>query len=436
MGRNKSHQCQSMKLAITFITLFIIQFSNAQSIKEELYQLPDVIFKKIKHPDSFESAYELKIKQPIDHTDPSKGHFYQRVFLSHRGFEHPMVMVTNGYSKSRNSITEVAQLVNANQLSIEHRYFGKSVPDSLDYAYLNLEQATADLHRINTLFKSIYKNKWLSTGISKGGQTTIFYRYFYPEDVDVSIPYVAPLNYGGLEDKRIYTFLDTVGSQECRDKIKAVQVKLLKERERVLPLLKWFSYGAQLNFNYLNFEQAFEYQVLEYPFAFWQWGGICEDIPDTTEDIENILYHLVGISGLDFFADKSMDQFASHYYQAGSQMGYYGYDLGDLKPLIKALPTDQNPSAVFMPHKMQADFNNEVVLKTKDWLEKHGHRFIYINGNSDTWSATAVRPSNGVDALWFFLAGKDHAQARIKNMSEEERQLMVDKLEEWLGITL
>ncbi|MCB0803285.1 MAG: hypothetical protein KDB74_09305 [Flavobacteriales bacterium] len=424
-----------MKQIITFTFLLITLCASAQNIKEELYNLPDVQFTKINTPEAYEAAYELKIKQPIDHKNPSLGYFYQRVFLSHVGFDKATVMVTNGYAKTRNSITEPAALLNANQLNIEHRYFGKSVPDSIDYTYLNLEQVAADLHHINELFRNIYKGKWLSTGISKGGQTTIFYRYFYPKDVDVSIPYVAPIN-DGLEDTRIYTFLDTVGSDECRTKLKNIQKRLLSEREEVLPLMRWFTYGAQLHFTYLEFEQAFEYAVLEFPFSFWQWGSNCDSIPDVNAPIEDLLYYFVGVSGIDFFADKSMEDFASHYYQAGAQMGYYSYDISEFKDLIKALPNDKNPSAIFMPNKMPIHFNNDVVVKAKAWMQKNGNHFIHINGNSDTWSATALRPVKGLDAEWFFIAGKDHGAARIKNMSKEERTRMVDALERWLNLEI
>jgi hypothetical protein len=424
-----------MRSFALFLSLFLIFSLQAQTIKEELFNLPDVQFKRIKTPEGYETAYELKIKQALDHKDPSKGHFYQRVYLSHAGFDKPVVMSTNGYAKTKNSITEVAELLQANQLNIEHRFFGKSLPDSIDYTYLNLEQVAGDLHHINEIFRNIYSTKWISTGISKGGQTTIFYRYFYPEDVDVSIPYVAPIN-NGLEDKRIYTFLDSVGSDECRTRLKAIQKRLLTEREEVLPLMRWYTYGAKLNFTYLEFEQAFEYTILEFPFAFWQWGGKCGEIPEADVPLEDILYYFVTVSGIDFFADKSMKTYASHYYQAGAQMGYYGYDISEFKDLITALPNNKNPSAVFMPNKMEVEFNNEVILKAKAWMQKNGNQFIHINGNADTWSATALRPVKGLDAEWFFLANKDHGAARIKNMTSKERIRMINALEKWLEIDI
>ena len=423
------------KINFLIAILFIAISLSAQNIRERLFNLPDIMFEKVLTPVGYEGAYELKIRQPLDHKDPSKGYFYQRAFLSHAGFDEPTVMVTNGYANARNRISEPAELLGANQITIEHRFFGESLPDSMNYTYLNLEQVAGDLHHINEIFRTIYSGKWVSTGISKGGQTTIFYRYFYPKDVDVSIPYVAPST-EGLEDQRIYNFLDTVGTLACRNAIKEVQLRLFQERENVLPLLKWYSLGAKLTFNYLQFEEAFEYAVLEYPFSFWQWGSNCEDIPRKEAPIERVLAHFLKVSGLEFFSDESMKKFASHYYQAGSQMGYYGYDISDFKEYIIALPNDKNPSAVFMPNKMKVTFNNAVPQKMQKWIKPNGIRFIYINGNKDTWSVTAERPQKGVDALWFFLHDKDHGAANIKNMTPAEREQMIAALERWLELEI
>ena len=425
---------------VTFIFLLCLAVTlSAQpakvSLETQLFDLPDVVFKKIDTPDGYEAAYELKVKQPIDHKNPAKGYFYQRVFLTHKGYDRPTVICTEGYQRPRNRMYELTDLLEANQLDVEHRYFGESVPDSIDYQYLNLEQATADLHHINQLFRQIYTGKWVSTGISKGGQTTIYYRYFYPNDVNVSVPYVAPLNLE-LEDKRIYYFLDTVGTAACRASIKAVQMRLLKNRQEALTKLHWFAKGAGLKFTYLSPEQAFEYAVLEYPFSFWQWGHDCAEIPSDKMPLDSTLNHFLEVSGLDFFSDESMENYASHYYQAGDEMGYYGYRTEDFKDLLKALPMQPHPSAVFMPKKMPAGFDGELPKKVNQWLDANGNNFIYINGDADTWSSTAVRPSGKTNSVWIFMPKTDHGKARIKNMTKEEKEKLVAALEKWLGVDI
>jgi hypothetical protein len=425
----------------TFIRVLILSalaglsYAQENEIEKSLYVLPDVIFKTMETPPGFQSAYELKVRQPIDHSNPQKGYFYQKAYLSHKGFDQPMVYATEGYDCNRNVVYELTKLLNANQIMVEHRYFGESCPDSLDYNYLNLSQATADLHHIREMLRNLYPGKWISTGISKGGQTTLYYRYFYPSDVDVSVPYVAPLNLEA-EDQRIYGFLDTIGTDECHAAIRALQIRLLQHRDAVLSLLKFYCAGAKLQFTYLTFEEAFEYTVLEYPFSFWQWGFDCSLIPSDTASLESALLHLLDVSDIGFFSDRDIMAFAPHYYQAANEMGYYGYQTEEFSGLLKALPLKPHPSAALTPGKMKVDYDPELASKAYQWLQTKGDRILYIYGGIDTWSATAVPPSEKVDALWFFLQGQGHGGARIRNMAPEEKEKLVSALKRWLDIEI
>lgn len=424
-----------MKTVYTILGLLLsISLWSQTELERKLFELDDVIFTKIETPEGYEAAYKLMIKQPLDHKNPSAGHFYQKVYYSHKGYNHPTAIITNGYNKNGNNITEVARLTDANQLNIEHRYFGESMPDPVNYDYLNFEQITADLHKIRTLFGEIHKGKWISTGISKGGTTTIFYKYFYPEDVDVSIPYVAPLNYE-YEEKRIYEFLDNIGSSECRDKLLDLQKDLLKHSDKIIPLLKWYIKGRDLKFNYLSLEEAFEYAVLELPFSFWQYGRDCSVIP-MDKDMNTQVDYLLDVVGLDFYSDKDMVAFGSHYYQSATEMGYYGFETEDFKGLLKYLPYEPHPHAAFVPNKMKVEWKGELTNKVAAWIKENGNNMLYINGAVDTWSATAVPPSDKVNSKWFFMEGKHHASARIRNMNAEEKEIFMNALTDWLDLDI
>jgi hypothetical protein len=424
-------------LLITIIVHFIFQLTIAQKTKLDtlLFELPDVVFTKIKTTENFAATYELRIKQPVDHSDATKGHFYQRAYLSHKGFDRPTVMMTEGYDRPQIRISELTEFIKGNQILIEHRYFGESMPDSLDYNYLTLKQVTGDLHRINTIFRQIYKNKWLSTGISKGGATTLFYRYFYPDDVDVSVNYVGPIN-NAFEDQRIYKFLDTVGTKACRDKINSFQRYLLKNKKEILPLIKAYSLGAKLKFTYHNLEKAFEFAVMEYPFSFWQYGYNCADIPVKALSPFEAVTYFTSVSDISFFSDEQVAGYGSHYYQSATEFGYYGYETAEFKGLLNELSTEQNPHATFLPNKMKAAFDPKLLNEINTWLPKQGNKIIHIYGTLDTWSATAVPPSNSVDALWFFIEGKHHGNARIKAMSLKEKAKLTTALERWLAIKI
>jgi len=401
------------------------------AIEQQLYSLPDIIFKSIDTPDGFEAAYELHIKQPIDHYDPDLGYFYQRAYLSHRSFDAPTVIATEGYSRPSNRMYELTDYLNANQVDVEHRYFGTSVPKEMDYQYLNLRQATADLHHIRELLGQIYRQDWVSTGISKGGQTTIFYRYFYPNDVTASVPYVAPLNLE-LKEKRIYEFLSAVGTPECREAIREVQIALLEARKDILPRLSWFAKGADYEFSYISLEEAFEYGVLEYPFSFWQMGHDCATIPDPeAESVDELTGHFMTVVGLGLYHDAAMEAYGSHYWQAGTEMGYYAFETEPFEGLLQELSGE--PSAIFMPGKAPKTFEPSLVRKVYDWTQTEADHMIYIYGEIDTWTATGVPFSDKVeDAHWFILEGEDHGGARVRNMKKENREKLLEILEGWL----
>lgn len=422
-------------IRISFLLLFFLPALHAQSdLERMLFDLEGVVFRQIETPEGFESAWELKIKQPLDHENPDKGSFYQRVFLSHRNMDAPVVLVTEGYQRPVNWIYELTRLAGGNQIQVEHRFFGASVPDSVDYSLLNASQFTADLHRINELMKEIYpENLRLSTGISKGGMTTLFYKYFYPDDVDVAIPYVAPVILD-FKDPRIYDFLDTVGTDECREKIVDFQRLMLERKDDLLPLVKWYSKGADLAFDRLGLEGAFEYAVLEYSFSFWQWGHDCEAIPGRGASDDELLAHFLEISNVDFFSDAIIDGYAPFYYQMGTEMGYYGYETDAFPGLIDAL--EKEPSAVFMPEGHEPAFDPALTVKLYNWLRESGERILYINGGWDTWSATRMIPSPGVDALVIDLSQADHRKARIAQMTAEQKALVAATLKRWSGLEI
>ncbi len=421
------------KSILLFLFLFFSFGIQAQkkNIESVISKIPDITYKKVNNS----NGYVIYVKQPIDHSDTTKGFFNQKVYLSHRGFDKPTVIITEGYGINYNYHFELTSLLGANQIIVEHRYFGESVPASLDYHFLNLKQATADLHKIRLLFSSLYKNKWISTGVSKGGATTIFYRYFYPNDVDVSVPYVAPIN-RSYEDTRIYDFLDTIGSEECRTKIKDFQVRVLEKRKDLLPLLRFYYMGAKVNYSYLSFGEAFEYAVMEYPFSFWQWGYKCDEIPDKTASIEELVKYFISVSDMSFFCDRSIRRLTPHYYQSATEMGYYGYETSKFKKYLTEIPTDSNPMCLFYPFEMTDKFEGQLLHDLADWLKVSGDKFIYIYGRNDTWSACAVPYNEDVDSEWFILNDRSHGDARIYSMTPTEKKKFISTLEKWLSLKI
>jgi len=419
-------------LLLTFCLIFLNSFgqTDKQQLERELFNLPNISFTDVSKPGDTFLTYDLLVKQPIDHQHPEKGYFSQWVQLQHRGFNNPTVIETHGYQMGRGE-NEVEKILNANNIGVEYRFFGKSVPDSIQWEYLTVEQATADLHAVNQLFKQLYKGKWISTGISKGGQTTLYYKFYYPEDVDVAIPYVAPID-NALEDTRIYTFLDTIGKPECRQRIFDFQKFLLMNEDKAVEKLKWYANGAGLKFNYLGaLEKAYEMAIMEYSFSFWQWGRSCDSIP-TNKSLEDYLSELLKTSNISFFADNDMKKYAPHYYQA-EQTGYYSYNIEPFKKYIKHFTS--NPSAIFPPkaakkHHQYGPINESL----QEWLKTNGNNILYIYGGIDTWSAARVMVSDQVNSKSFLIPGANHGSARIKAMPAAMKRELVQKIKAWTGI--
>jgi hypothetical protein len=76
-------------------------------------------------------------------------------------------------------------------------FFNNSRPEQIDWNTLTIDNAAKHQTTIiNAMRDVIYPNsKFISTGISKGCQTTMAHRRFFPNNVDASVCYVGPLNY-------------------------------------------------------------------------------------------------------------------------------------------------------------------------------------------------------------------------------------------------
>src|SRR4029453_18614710 len=89
----------------------------------------------------------------------------------------------------------------ANQPPPGHRYFEPSRPDQTDWSFDSIRQSATDEHRIIEQLKSIYTARWLTTGHSKGGMTAVYHRRFFPDDVDATVAYVAPISFSRADDR-------------------------------------------------------------------------------------------------------------------------------------------------------------------------------------------------------------------------------------------
>jgi hypothetical protein len=419
-------------LALLIVTSTAISQTESALFKKikSLKEISDIT--PIKHDTTFTEAYEMMITQSVDHNKPGGVKFKQKIFLSHKNDSSPVVFVTEGYAANNSRATELTRILNANQIVVEHRYFGKSVPATIDWKYLNIKQAAADHHLIVQLFKKIYNGKWVSTGISKGGQTTLYFKRFYPDDVDASVPYVAPINLAS-EDPRIYMFLNSVGTEECRSKIIQFQRAFLMKREEIKKLLMKDAEKRNLRLAW-DYDFVLEYMVLEYSFAFWQWGSTkCEDIPGPNETAEKLYEHMLKANPIYFFTEQAMKDFGPFYVQAYKEIGYYGYDLEPFKDLLKEIKDGSN--IMLVPKDAKINFDCSVMNDVNSWLQKHGNNIIYIYGGNDTWNATSIQLLGQTNAVKMVKKGGAHS-TRIGSFDGEQKEKIYATLENLLEIKI
>jgi hypothetical protein len=425
-------------LLILFSLIYDISIAGKyDSLEQILDEMPVLGYNRMGSDTTFSEKYEVFISQPLDHNDPEAGSFPQRFFICHKGYDRPVVFVTEGYGADygihSEYKSELGTLLGANEIVVEHRFFSLSKPDSIDWKYLTVANAAADHHRIIELMKEIYnKTKWITTGISKGGQTALFHRTFYPEDVDATLAYVAPLNFSD-EDLRVYDFLENVGTAECRARIFEFQKMVLENRDESLKAFEKAAKGKGLTYS-VGLEEAFELMVLEYSFAFWQWGTTpCEEgsIPGEKSRAKEWIEHIDEVAGLDWVSDQGIKRVQPFFYQAMTEIGMYGYDLEPFGDLIIALK--DNKFSFTCPEGCNCSYNPETMEKVDYYVRHEAENIMLIYGEWDAWSATAVQWS-GIPGVIKIVKPEGSHRTRIRNLPEEQRRHAVNTLREWMDL--
>lgn len=425
-----------MKRISHLLLLLLLVIVSANASNKELYQklctLKGVITVDSLPSDYSTEKYVVTIRQPLDHKHPEKGSFTQRVVISHEGFDRPTVLVTEGYggdyALNPRYRDELAGLFQTNTVFVEHRYFSGSVPDTVDWQYLTAQNSASDLHLITTLFKQIYPQKWISTGISKGGQTALIYRAFFPNDVDITVPYVAPVS-RSAEDGRHEPFLNVVGDKKTRQAILSFQREVLKRRGEIIPLLEKFCMEKQLSFR-ISMNEVLDYCVLEYSFAFWQWGTPASQIPANSATTEVLFKHLTEISGPDYFATGQPTQ--AFFIQAARELGYYGYDIEPFKDLLFIRTAKDYLQRIMLPEGITIQFQPELYKKLTNFIETSDPRLIFVYGEYDPWTSVGITKLDGKKNMFVAIQPKGSHRARINTLPDSLRDKVIKTINLWL----
>jgi hypothetical protein len=375
-------------------------------------------------------VFRLAFEQPVDHAHPEGAHFTQHMILTTTDPHAPMVQNVAGYSLAiTRKNNELIEILGGNQVIIEHRYFGTSTPSPLDWSYLTLEQEADDLHVIHQALAPIFDGKWVATGRSKGGEMALVYRRFFPDDVDATVAYVAPV-VTSAEDARFPAFVAQVGDDPaCRDDLHAFQRALLEAAPQLAPLVVEDGRAQGRTFDLLGGERAFELSVLDLPGGFWQYldASYCAQVPRAGASLGELRTAFENLEGIE--DDASMFEFLPYYYQAATEMGWPAWNGADFAELLR-FPGENTAATYAASTGAPLAFDPAVMQSVIDWAP-HAERLMLIYGENDPWSAAMLDLGGARDSVRYVQPHGNHL-ARIADLAEADKQAALGLLGRWL----
>ncbi|MFF1559390.1 S28 family serine protease [Streptomyces sp. NPDC058279] len=407
----------------------------AADIKDQILGIPGMSLIEEKPYPGYR-FFVLDYEQPVDHRQPSKGTFKQRLTLLHKDTSRPTVFYTSGYNVNTSPRrSEPTTIVDGNQVSLEYRFFTPSRPDPANWANLDIWQAASDQHRIFTALKKIYSKNWIATGGSKGGMTATYYERYYPRDMDGVVAYVAPNDVNNKEDSAYDRFLAKVGTKECRDKLNAVQREALVRRE---PLeAKYAAAAADNGWTFTTvgtLDRAYEAVVLDYTWAFWQYSLLtdCAGIPTAATASDQEIWDTVDtISGFSAYTDQGLETYTPYYYQAGTQLGSPDIKQPHLKGLTRY---GYQPPRDFVPRDIPMTFQPGVMADVDAWVRTHADRMLFVYGQNDPWGAEPFHLGYGVKDSYVMIAPGANHGANVAKLQDGERTLATARILQWAGV--
>ncbi len=418
--------------------------ASAADVGERVRRLPIVSsVTEAAAPDGYR-FFRIQVTQPVDHRRPGGRMFEQRVTLLHSNVVRPMVMYTSGYDVLGVPVrSEPAQIVDGNQLSMEHRFFQPSRPRNPNWPrQLTIWQAATDQHRIIKAFQRIYRQNWLTTGGSKGGMTATYHRRFYPHDVAGSIAYVAPNDVIDRRD-RYQRFIATAGTNPgCRERLVGVQRRILGS-DRAWFTARTLRLAEELGVTWRvvgSLPKGLEAAVVDLPFAFWQYSrqSDCPSVPRAASASRTEVWKFVDlVSSPIFYSDPILRFFTPYYYQAAHQLGApTGYDVR-IRNLIRFLGSF-DPEA-FVPDRLEPiRFDRRAMPDIDQWVRLRSTRMLYVYGENDPWSAEPFRC--GATGLHrgchrFIVEGGNHG-ASISELPARQKARATRMVLRWAGLRL
>lgn len=448
------------------------------------------------------NIYRFYVTSKLNPDDPADTRtFNQKVIVGFSGYDKPNCLMTTGYYL-RDEATliptehEIAFLLEGNFVAVEHRYFGDSLPieikrsdgdyDGTYWQYLSTSNAAYDVHQIVTQMKTLLKGKWAASGGSKGGLTANLYCYYYPEDVDLTVPYVAPLC-DGVNDPKFFDYVyNTAGEDDLRYQngmaaeyralLLEAQLWFLERRDEIYKdnktykeeLFKIFVDDAEENEAYyrkdlMTADILYDMQTINFPIGFWQYEdeekflnlkevmALAEDNTEYTADGKTVTKKDWMFDNLksDLTTDSKEMDITPYLVQSFIELGNYGMDATPLREAIeehKKSHTGCKACITMLPKEDETAFikysfsdaeqdlfkyDNTTRNELINWSQTTDEQVIMIYGISDPWYYVRI-PDVKLENIHIFVHPKNNHHANISNFPEPQKTELMELLHKYL----
>lgn len=429
-----------MRKFLTMIMLCgVAVLSAAQNpLQRQLSALPGVESVEQIAGGKFLEKYVLQFRQlrnPVG-APGDTATFLQRVIVGHISQDSLVVLHTHGYNAAnhRERIQvrdELSEIFNSNNIFVEHRYFGTSCPQDTNWNEVTTANAAYDMHQIVSALKLVYPGKWISTGGSKDGITSALYSMYYPHDVDVAVPYVAPFCLTPA-DPRGYRFLRQVGKADKRARILNWQREAFRRRAVLQPMVEHYADSMKMRFT-VPFEMIYDYCILDYDFGIWMRGISEDEIPLPYASDQQMYEHFLKYANPDMFDRNNMPH-QTYYVQSQKELGNYAYDLSLFDEYLSETTKSHDGylADLYLPEgDWDFTYSDEAYRRLFRFLDETDCHLLFIYGETDAWTAFPYPDTNNPNVKKYILPGGCH-YSKIREFDESTQNRILDILRSWL----
>ena len=437
-------------------------------------------------------TYIVYYHQPLNHSQQGSAQFPLRAYITVHNDEDPTQAVNHvfasGYSimedylyrpdsafhaDQKDCATEIAHRYRANFIQIEHRYFQFSAPaqcwTNLDD--LRAEEAAADFHNLFEALKKVLKGKYVMSGVSKGGIATLLQHRFYPNDMDIFVPYSAPF-FDTDRDTTLYKYWYNTGwHKEFRDMYMVVRKNGINNRETIFPSYLKMRGGARTQaaldsvyWRYLAAVADFGFKDHAYSdtlliryylyrndsimkakgvqpygdtvyafmfdkgtfdlYQFPDWIDTLRKYPDPEQApkrrVQSDVNHPFGVTEEEWWDGDTVNA-SAYSYMAKREFGYYDLRFDDIAsdPATGKAFNDywlQNAGCLqdlWSPQYHSLTFSPTLYHETMAATQNATKPIVLIYGEDDSWTGAAVKDQyiNGSNVRKFILPAQNHLVA-------------------------